>query len=222
MAWQPLFQWGRLHEIHSQITKFMGPTWGPPGSCRPQKGPMSAPWTLLSGLLYFLMGILIFQGLLLSTWRRIHKVKFEVHDFGLYIVSSWWYDHTCSDTWRQINVFLLYSRVWYCIMFSMARPQMLPANIAFANDVNVSCDLYLAILWLTEKITKKINVRRINRCYCSNSYDSMYTRVTHWGPDKMTAIMLTTFSNSFFGMKIYVVWFKLHWKLFPRPQLTIR
>ena len=32
----------------SQITKFMGPTWGPPGSCRPQMGPMLAPWTLLS------------------------------------------------------------------------------------------------------------------------------------------------------------------------------
>ena len=33
--------------ILSQITKFMGPTWGPPGSCRPQMGPMLAPWTLL-------------------------------------------------------------------------------------------------------------------------------------------------------------------------------
>ena len=28
----------------------MGPTWSPPGSCRPQMGPMLAPWTLLSGL----------------------------------------------------------------------------------------------------------------------------------------------------------------------------
>ena len=27
----------------------MGPTWGPSGSCRPQMGPMLAPWTLLSG-----------------------------------------------------------------------------------------------------------------------------------------------------------------------------
>ena len=27
----------------------MGPTWGPPGSCRPQMGPMLTPWTLLSG-----------------------------------------------------------------------------------------------------------------------------------------------------------------------------
>ena len=34
----------------SQLAKFMGPTWGPPGSCRPQMGPVLAPWTMLSGL----------------------------------------------------------------------------------------------------------------------------------------------------------------------------
>ena len=34
----------------SQIAKFMGPTWGPPGSCRPQMGPMMAAWTLLWGM----------------------------------------------------------------------------------------------------------------------------------------------------------------------------
>ena len=28
--------------MQSQIAKFMGPTWGPPGSCRPQMGPMLA------------------------------------------------------------------------------------------------------------------------------------------------------------------------------------
>ena len=33
----------------TQIAKFMRPTWGAPGSCRPQMGPMLAPWTLLSG-----------------------------------------------------------------------------------------------------------------------------------------------------------------------------
>ena len=32
-----------------QIAKFMGPTWGPPGSCRPQMGPILGPWILLSG-----------------------------------------------------------------------------------------------------------------------------------------------------------------------------
>ena len=35
----------------SQIARFIGPTWGPPGSCRPQMGPMLAPWTLLSGMI---------------------------------------------------------------------------------------------------------------------------------------------------------------------------
>ena len=34
----------------TQIARFMGPTWGPSGSCRPQMGPMLAPWTLLSGV----------------------------------------------------------------------------------------------------------------------------------------------------------------------------
>ena len=35
--------------IEAQIARFMGPTWDPPGSCRPQMGPMLAPWTVLSG-----------------------------------------------------------------------------------------------------------------------------------------------------------------------------
>ena len=34
--------------ITTQIANFMGPTRGPPGSCRPQMGPMLAPWILLS------------------------------------------------------------------------------------------------------------------------------------------------------------------------------
>ena len=38
--------------MSSQIAKFMGPTWGPPGSWRPQMGPMLAPSTLLSGMLH--------------------------------------------------------------------------------------------------------------------------------------------------------------------------
>ena len=33
----------------TQIARFMGPIWGPPGSRRPQIGPMLASWTLLSG-----------------------------------------------------------------------------------------------------------------------------------------------------------------------------
>ena len=35
----------------TQVAKFMGLTWDPPGSCRPQMGPILVPWTLLSGKL---------------------------------------------------------------------------------------------------------------------------------------------------------------------------
>ena len=39
----------------TQIVNFMGPTRCPLGSCRPQMGPMLAPWTLLSGYLQFML-----------------------------------------------------------------------------------------------------------------------------------------------------------------------
>ena len=35
--------------LTTQIAKFMGAAWGPPGDDRTQVGPMVAPWTLLSG-----------------------------------------------------------------------------------------------------------------------------------------------------------------------------
>ena len=58
-----VFDGVKLRKIHNEVTilakmthvaKFMGPAWGPPGSCRPQMGPMLAPWTLLSGYALFL------------------------------------------------------------------------------------------------------------------------------------------------------------------------
>ena len=45
-----IIAWYVRWDMVSQIARFMGPTWGPPGSCRPQMGPMLAPWALLSGL----------------------------------------------------------------------------------------------------------------------------------------------------------------------------
>ena len=38
--------------VHTLITRFMEPTWGPSGADRTQVGPMLAPWTLLSGYLW--------------------------------------------------------------------------------------------------------------------------------------------------------------------------
>ena len=49
--WQQRVNYGEQDNT-TQIAKFMRPTWGPPGSSRPQMGPMLAPWSLLSGYLF--------------------------------------------------------------------------------------------------------------------------------------------------------------------------
>ena len=54
--WEQTCEWkfNQTTEIFwkcSQIARFTWPIWGLPGSCRPQVGPMLAPWTLLSRFL---------------------------------------------------------------------------------------------------------------------------------------------------------------------------
>ena len=55
--------------MESQIAKFMGPSWGPPGSCRPQMGHMLAPWNLLSWVLF------------VSRTLDVNTTKWRVHLF---------------------------------------------------------------------------------------------------------------------------------------------
>ena len=81
--------------MDTQITKFMGLKLGPPGSCRPQMGPMLAPWTLLSGyiirqiikqIFQFFRGsrttlavAFIFIALLVLS-RRYHSMELMTHN----------------------------------------------------------------------------------------------------------------------------------------------
>ena len=51
----------------------MGPTWGPPGSCRPQMGPMLTPWTLLSRI-YCVSG---------RTCRTLSQYKYCLNKYGI-------------------------------------------------------------------------------------------------------------------------------------------
>ena len=44
--------------------------------------------------------------------------------------------------------------------------------------------------------------------------------LTHWGRDNVAAIFQTTFSNTFFWMKMHEFRLKFHWNLFPRVQST--
>ena len=48
-SWKTIALFPAMQGDGSPDSKVHGPTRGPPGSCRPQIGPMLVPWTLLSG-----------------------------------------------------------------------------------------------------------------------------------------------------------------------------
>ena len=67
----------------SQIARFIGPTWGPPGSCRPQMGPMLAPWTLLSGITYCISQFRIhswYSGIYIAITHGCVRNDSETHE----------------------------------------------------------------------------------------------------------------------------------------------
>ena len=82
----------------SLIARCMGPTWGPPGSCWPQMGPMLAPWTLLS--------VLPSQWEL-SMWQsgwKLHSIS-HGENFG-----SWWH------YWNKHKNWPIYFEIQYVII----------------------------------------------------------------------------------------------------------
>ena len=64
----------RTSWIVTQIAKFMGPTWGPPGSCRPQMGPMLASWTLLSGQYLYMIPL----NLYIMQWLKTVQTNYII------------------------------------------------------------------------------------------------------------------------------------------------
>ena len=100
VAWYKLIlcsiAWIIVYDLYvwrtTRIAKCMGPTWGPPGSCRPQMGPILPPWALLLGQAcypisglnvisrscetgsYTILSALIFDGL-----ARIHHAPAKTH-----------------------------------------------------------------------------------------------------------------------------------------------
>ena len=69
-----------------------------------------------------------------------------------------------------------------------------------------------------------VNWMKITACMASCSFISLQRPMnvlTHWGRDKMDAILQPTFSNAFSWMKMYQFRLRFHWSLFPRVKLTI-
>ena len=65
----------------SLIARFMGPTWGPPWSCRTQVDPMLAPWTLLSGILKPVWNVPHFSGNIFQCIFVNKNVLYIYQDF---------------------------------------------------------------------------------------------------------------------------------------------
>ena len=95
----------------------MGPTWGPPGPCRPQIGPMLAPRTLLSGYMLWSRHkeLLCMTGLVI-----VLKVVFVVSP-----CSSIWiqwhlgnhmkYNNTTQSVIRVHNTWCVFYRYTLCV-----------------------------------------------------------------------------------------------------------
>ena len=58
-------------------------------------------------------------------------------------------------------------------------------------------------------------------CHRCEIQHCVWTKLRHWGWDKMDAISQTTFSNAFSWMKMFEFQLKFHWSLFLGVQLTI-
>ena len=106
--------------IASQTAKFMGPTWVPPGSCRPQMGPMLAPWTLLSGFTKVKTSMQSFMSKLFSKpYAHVQLINAQCYIFLLHqlilmtIISNVWCKinqassssalHNVAETWLCTN-----------------------------------------------------------------------------------------------------------------------
>ena len=90
----------------SQIARSLGPIWGPPGSCWPQMGPMLAPWTLLSGVLYFCQALLypLSIDVLLTLCNRISTMNRRWH--GEWCPGKIWWNQSswcCKNYYYMSN-----------------------------------------------------------------------------------------------------------------------
>ena len=85
-----------------QIAQFMGPTWGPPGSCRPQMDPMMAPWSMLMNST--LCGI---------VWRKINMFFISYHSSTLKVHNEMAEVFEMLFHWRQGCFYLqIYLQYW--------------------------------------------------------------------------------------------------------------
>ena len=93
----------------------MGPTWGPPGSCGPQMGPMLASWTLLSGTVQQMP--LPYQVYLQSSNPAVVLIRWHVlYELFAPISSSWHlnYEYEKYNMFHEICITFYLSLLYHC------------------------------------------------------------------------------------------------------------
>ena len=148
-----------MRSMASQIAKFMGPTWGPPGSCWTQMNPMLAPWNLLSGLVQDCSNSITNA---LQSGTMLSKCDLTVVDMGhvhMYLI-------TTKDNKVEI-VCIFYMLYVMATFFYTAWHIFMTCLICFHQAIT-STNVDTPLLWFT---SMKQNITT----FCSNA-----AKYHHW------------------------------------------
>ena len=134
-----------------KLTQFMGTTWVPPGSCRPQMGPMLAPWTLLSGqckVWWFIWCLLYWVSLSLAI-RRLNTKFREAAILGIKIVvrSEIWQTprhHNCRVE-TPVKFYSDPTTLTHKRSFLWQPPILLHLHTMFINMLSISCSTCITL-----------------------------------------------------------------------------
>ena len=176
----------------------MGPTWGPPGSCQPQMGPMLAPWTLLSGCFrncnHFCVG----------TWIRsvrFNKIWFKTTESLFYkqkpswLINAPWYSH---DKTMTCNHFSYY---WPFVRWNHWKPVASLHKEPVIQNFNVFC------CWPGKPVEQTIKLLVI--------WDKLILLWCHGNEHRYSGLsdtLAVVHLQSPRWTQIYLVWFRLHCK----------
>ena len=102
------------HSYLSHIAKFMGPTWDPPGSCRPQVGNCWPLERCDQGIYYFCNNKPV-------TTRQLTgpKSSWETAPYGIYVVQCvhWLYNATTFHDYVCGSRCVMFLSVNHCVLF---------------------------------------------------------------------------------------------------------
>ena len=102
------------HSYLSHIAKFMGPTWDPPGSCRPQVGKCWPHERCYQGIYYFCNNKPV-------TTRQLTgpKPSWETAPYGIYVVQCihWHYNATTFHDYACGSRCVMLLSLYHCVLF---------------------------------------------------------------------------------------------------------